>query len=110
MELSPDHRRHPITQRKTYTAEFKRDAVQLAQSTENIAGTARDLGIGLSALRKWIKADQHNGNLAFPGQGRQLLTPEQEELKRLRKENEILRQEREILKKAAAFFARETTR
>jgi transposase len=82
-----------MTQRKTYTAEFKRDAVQLAQSTENIAGTARDLGIGLSALRKWIKADQHNGELAFPGQGRQLLTPEQEELKRLRKENEILRQE-----------------
>jgi transposase len=86
-----------MTQSKTYTAEFKRDAPGLAQSTENIAGTARDLGIGLSALRKWIKADQHHGNLAFPGQGRQLLTPEQEELKRLRKESEILRQEREIL-------------
>jgi len=99
-----------MTQRKTYTAEFKRDAAGLAQSTENIASTARDLGIGLSALRKWIKADQHNGDLAFFGRGRQLLMPEQEELKRLRKENEILRQEREILKKAAAFFARETTR
>ncbi len=80
-----------MTQRKTYTAEFKRDAAGLAQSTDNIAGTARDLGIGLSASRKWIKTDQHNGELAFPGQGRQLVTPEHEELKRRRKENEILR-------------------
>ncbi len=57
-----------MTQRKTYTAEFKRDTAGLAQSTEHIAGTARDLGTLLSALRKWIKADQHNGDLAFPGQ------------------------------------------
>lgn len=99
-----------MTKRKTYTAEFKRDAVGLAHSSENIAGTARDLDVGLSALRKWIKAEQHNAQQAFPGQGCQALTVDQEELKRLRKENEILRQEREILKKAAAFFARETTR
>ena len=84
--------------------------MRLAQSTENITSAARDLGIGLSALRKWIKASQDASEQAFPGQGRQALTTEQQELKRLRKENEILRQEREILKKAAAFFARETTR
>ncbi len=99
-----------MTQRKTYTAEFKRDAAGLVQSAEHIAGTARDLGIGLSALRKWIKADGQTGDLTFPSQGCQLLTPEQEELKRLRKQNEISRQERQILKKAAAFFAREITR
>lgn len=99
-----------MTNRRTYTAEFKRDAVRLAQSTENITSAARDLGIGLSALRKWIKAAQDAGGQAFPGQGHQALTTEQQELKRLRKENEILRQEREILKKAAAFFAKETTR
>ena len=99
-----------MTNRRTYTAEFKRDAVILAQSTENITSAARDLGIGLSAMRKWIKAAQDAGEQAFPGQGRPALTTEQQELKRLQKENEILRQEREILKKAAAFFARETTR
>ena len=99
-----------MANRRTYTAEFKRDAVRLAQSTENITSAARDLGIGLSALRKWIKAAQDAGEQAFPGQGRPALTAEQQELKRLRRENEILRQEREILKKAAAFFARETTR
>ena len=112
-----------MTNCRTYTAEFKRDAVRLTQSTENITSAARDLGIGISALRKWIKAAQDAGEQAFPGQGRPALTAEQQKLKRLRKENEILCQEREILKKAAAFlsrtapmrtlarfFARETTR
>ncbi len=50
-----------MTSRRTYTAEFKRDAVRLAQSTENITSAARDLGIGLSALQKWIKAAQDAG-------------------------------------------------
>jgi transposase len=44
------------------------------QLSNNIAGTARDLGIRLSGLRKWMKADQHNGEQAFPGQGRHLST------------------------------------
>lgn len=99
-----------MTTRKTYSAEFKRDAVQLAHTTDNLSGTARDLGIGLSALRKWKNAAQEDGDQAFPGQGRQHLTADQQEIKRLRQENEILRQEREILKKAAAFFAKETSR
>ncbi|AFZ69620.1 IS3 family transposase [Deinococcus peraridilitoris] len=97
-----------MTNRKVYTAEFKQEAVRLAETTGNVSGTARDLGISDSVLRKWIKAAQQQGQRAFPGQGRQLLTPEQEEIKRLRAENEILRQEREILKKAAAFFAKES--
>jgi transposase len=112
-----------MTNRRTYIAEFKRDAVRLAQSTEHITSTARDLGIGISALRKWIKAAQDAGARAFPGQGRPALSTEQQEFKRLWKENEILCLEREILKKAAAClsraapmrmlahpFARETTR
>lgn len=61
-------------------------------------------------LRKWLNAEQEKGESAFPGQGKQVLTPEQQEIQRLHKENEILRQEREILKKAAAYFAEETTR
>ena len=99
-----------MTTRRIHTAEFKRDAVQLARTSGNLSGTARDLGISVSLLRKWRNAQQTNGEIAFPGQGRQALSPEQHEIQRLRKENEILRQEREILKKAAAFFAKETTR
>lgn len=70
-----------------------------------------------------MNAEQEKGESAFTGQGTQMLTPEQQEIQRLRKENETLRQKREILKKAAAcpgqnstrmglgpFFAKETTR
>ncbi|GMA16849.1 transposase [Deinococcus metallilatus] len=99
-----------MTNRRTPSAEFKRDAVQLARTSGNVRGTARDLGIDVSLLRKWMNAEWEKGESAFPGQGKQVLTPEQQEIQRLRKENEILRQERELLKKAAALFAKETPR
>lgn len=99
-----------MTTRKVHTTEFKRDAVQLARTSSTISGTARDLGIHVSLLRKWTTAEQKDGQAAFPGQGQQVLSADQQELRRLRKEVEILRQEREILKKATAFFAKETTR
>jgi transposase len=99
-----------MTHRRIHSAEFKRDAVQLARTSGNLSHTARELGLNASLLRKWLTTEQDQGEAAFPGQGKQHLTPEQQEIRRLRKENEILRQEREILKKAAAFFARETTR
>ena len=86
-----------MTTRRIHSAEFKRDAVQLARTSGNLSGTARDLGISVSLLRKWRNAQQTNGEAAFPGRGRQILSPEQQEIQRLRKENEILRQEREIL-------------
>jgi len=112
-----------MTTRKIHTTEFKRDAVQLARTSRNISSTARDLGINVSLLRKWMTAEQNNGQAAFPGQGQQVLSTDQQELRRLRKEVEILRQERETLKKATAcleqngtrmgparFFAKEITR
>ncbi|WP_158591534.1 transposase [Deinococcus cavernae] len=58
-------------------------------------------------LYRWRLQAQQAGQAAFPGQGRTTQTPQEQEIQRLRRENEILRQEREILKKAAAFFARE---
>jgi transposase len=93
--------------RKMYTAEFKREAVRLVTEHHyGVAEAARNLGININMLRRWKRefADHENG--AFPGKGR--LSPEQEELYRLRAENKRLRMEREILKKAAAFFANES--
>jgi len=94
--------------RRTYTLEFKHDAIRLAQQPDvTLASVARDLGLSESLLRKWVADHRNRGGLVFPGSGKERLTLEQEEIKRLRRENEILRQEREILKKAAAFFAKE---
>uniref|UniRef100_UPI001669681E transposase n=1 Tax=Deinococcus malanensis TaxID=1706855 RepID=UPI001669681E len=71
-------------------------------------GIAKDLGICRSTLQKWLSAADQHGSLAFPGHGKARLTPEQEEIKRLKRENELLRQEREILKSAAVWFAKHT--
>jgi transposase len=65
---------------------------------------AEDLGIGLSTLGKWISAAREADLLSGPHEDTA------KELARLRKENEILRQERDLLKKAAAFFAKETVK
>ena len=87
-----------------YPPEFRREAVQLAQSTErSIAQVARDLGVSDQTLRNWIKQADVNA-----GRREGLTSEEREELRRLRGENRTLLQEREILKKAAAFFARES--
>ena len=93
--------------RRTYTAEFKREAVALVvQQGLSFAEAARQLGIRDTLLRKWKDALQAQGDQAFPGKGQQ--TAQEAELTRLRRENEQLRMERDILKKATAFFARES--
>ena len=94
--------------RKIYTAEFKREAVSLiTHHGYGVSEAARNLGIHATMLRKWQRTVEQQGAHAFPGNGR--LSPEQEELQRLRQENKRLRMEREILKKAALFFANETS-
>ena len=93
--------------RKHYSNQFKVDAVKLVtEQGYNVSEAARNLGIHHSSLRRWKKELKDNGNRAFPGKGN--LSPEKEELYRLRKEVKKLRMEREILKKAAAFFAKES--
>lgn len=87
-----------------YPPEFRREAVQLTRTSEHsIAQVARDLGISNQTLRNWIKQADVDA-----GKREGLTTEEREELRRLRRENRTLLQEREILKKAAAFFARES--
>jgi transposase len=95
--------------RKVYPAEFKREAVGLTkQPNATVEGVARDLGVSSSALHKWARAEKEAGALAFPGQGKQALTTEQSEIERLKKELALVREEREILKKATAYFAKES--
>ncbi len=72
-----------------------------------ITEAARNLGINATMLGRWKRELEVQENGAFPGRGR--LSPDQEELYRLREENKRLRMEREILKKAAAFFANESS-
>lgn len=92
--------------RRRYSAEFKRDAVRLVLEQQlPIARVARDLDIAESALGRWVAQARAEGAGALPGAA---LTPEQQELQRLRRENQVLREEREILKKAMAFFAKES--
>jgi len=94
--------------RRTYTPEFKVEAVKLVtEKGYSVAEAARSLGLHETLLRSWKLTLQDKGQQAFPGQGK--LTPIEEELRRLRADNKRLLAERDILKKAAAFFAREAT-
>jgi len=94
--------------RRTYTPEFKAEAVKLVTDQGySVAEAARSLGIHENLLRSWKQALQAQGDQAFPGHGKPPAV--EEELRRLRAENKRLLAERDILKKAAAFFAREAT-
>ena len=94
--------------RKHYTKEFKLDAISLVLDQGlTIAEAARSLGIRANMLRRWVRESQVDTNgQAFRGNGK--LTPEQEEIRRLKLENKQLKLERQILKEAAVFFAKET--
>jgi transposase len=90
---------------RTFTREFKMEAVQLAQASEKSQSQiARDLGIADSTLHHWRKQFTQQGEQAFAGSGHQL--PHEEEIRQLKRENELLRQERDILKKAIGIFSR----
>lgn len=90
--------------RKSYTREFKVQALQmLTEQKLSVAEAARRLGIHENLLRSWKKASATLGASAFPGHGN--LSPEQDELHRLRAEVTRLKAERDLLKKAAAYFA-----
>ena len=97
-----------VKKRRRYTKEFKLEAVRLAvESEKTVAEVARDLGIAPSLLHKWKQqVEARDVATVFPGNGKPA-GPE-DETRRLRRELERVKQERDFLKKAAAFFARES--
>jgi transposase len=91
--------------RPPYPPEFGAEAVRLVRTSGRlIREVASDLGISEQALRNWVRQGDLDGGLRSDG----LTSSEQEELRQLRRRVRVLEQEREILKKAAAFFARES--
>ena len=94
-------------QRSPHSREFKLQAVKrILEDGHPQTQVAADLGISANTLSSWKKAYLKEAEEAFPGHGRQ--TPEQAELTRLRREVARLKRENDILKKATAYFARES--
>lgn len=96
----------PRRKRREFSAEFKARTVELILSSgKSVNEVCRELDLTETAVRRWVKQARIDA-----GQEPGLTSDERAELARLRRENKVLREEREILKKAAAFFATETTR
>jgi transposase len=92
--------------RRTFTAEFKREAVKLIlERGMALSQASKDLGLHVNVLRKWVADAKANGAAAFPGRGKQ--RPDDAEVSRLRHELAKTKAERDILKKAIAYFAKE---
>ena len=92
--------------RRIFSAEFKHEAAQLVVSRGvSVAPASRDLDVHATVLRRWVREFGSGGRDAFPGKGH--LRPDDEELRSLRREVAKLKAERDILKKAAAYFARD---
>ncbi|MDH5649495.1 MAG: transposase [Gammaproteobacteria bacterium] len=95
------------SKRKTFTKEFKQEAVRLLeQGHQSPVEIARELGVRRNQLYKWQEQIHRRGTEAFPGKGRR--SGKDNELAKLKRENDRLKEENEILKKAARYFARES--
>jgi len=95
-------------ERRKFTREFKLEAVKLIRDRGvSVAQASLDLGVHGTVLRNWVKAFVADPVEAFPGHGQ--MKPEQAEIARLKREVTKLKAERDILKKAAAYFAKEST-
>ena len=91
------------TKKRTYTKEFKQEALRLLETAESAASIEKDLGITPGLLSRWNRERKQKGNDAFAGRGN--VVGEAGELQDLKRKVALLEQEREILKKAVAIFA-----
>ena len=96
-----------MVKRRQFSREFKIEAVRLIKERGvSVAQAATDLDINENVLRRWVRELSADEQHAFPGHGQ--MKPEQAEIARLQKEVAKLKMERDILKKAAAYFAKES--
>ena len=96
-----------MKERKNYSKEFKLDAVSLVlEQGYTRAEASTNLGLNPNVLGRWVKEFESDDGQAFRGNGK--LTPELEEIRKLKARVKRLEMEREILKKATVFFAKET--
>ena len=94
--------------RRSFSREFKLEAVRLVSERGlSVAQAARDLDLHENVLRKWVRLYRDDPAQAFPGAGQ--MKPEQAEIAQLKKEIRKLKAERDILKKAAAYCAKDST-
>lgn len=91
--------------RKIYSKEFKQKAVELSNVRGNVQEIARELGINAELIYRWRREFGRNPSLAFSGNGKQQLSPQEQELKKLKKELADVKMERDILKKAVSIFS-----
>jgi len=104
--MAPERMFTMTSKRRKYTREFKLDAVRMViEQNRPQREVADNLGINPGLLQRWKKQFEVDGSVAFPGHGK--LKPDDEEIRRLRKELSDIRQERDILKKAMAYFVKE---
>jgi transposase len=93
--------------RRQFSREFKLEAVRLVKERGvSVAQAARDLDVHENVLRKWMREQAADAQQAFPGKG--AMKPEAAEIERLKREVAKLKMERDILKKAAAYFAKDS--
>jgi transposase-like protein len=96
-----------VQQRRKYDSDFKRNAVQLSEESDRtVANVAENLGIGKDILYRWRREQRTKEGLAFPGNGREALTSQQQKIRDLEKRLKDTEMERDILKKAMAIFSR----
>ena len=96
-----------MSKRKSYTKEFKLDAVSLVlEQGYTRVEAAKSLGVNANVVSRWVKEFDSDDGQSFRGNGK--LTPEQEQIRELQRQVKRLETEKEILKKATVFFAAET--
>lgn len=96
---------------KTYSEQFKRDAVALYESTEgaSLKSTAAELGINRNTLKAWVARFSSNPRSGSADQSEAAAITDAERIRQLERDNALLREERDILRRAAKYFAEETT-
>jgi len=94
-----------MVERKKFDKAFKEQvAIRVVSGEKTVSEMADELGVHYTTVRDWVRSYKRDGRNAFPGSGN--LKPEDEELRRLRRQLADLKEENEILKKAAAYFAK----